>query len=123
MKYLLYAGALAALVAGHAQAAEPTIDSACIRAAAAIAVSPNVVAYVVQSFPDLTPPRVKIRYKLAQQDQTNGTVLTCKFQRTKPPFGLTELCVASGCVSADVSTPTGRALYEEVSTLLKREGL
>lgn len=114
---------LAAALGGQAQATEPTIESACIRAAAAMSVAPTVIADVVQSFPELDPPRAKIRFKLSDKPDAQITFLTCKFRKVNAPFEITEFCLPTGCFSQESKDPKIKALYEEVSTLLKREGL
>lgn len=123
MKYLLCSVVLAAALGGQAQATEPTIESACIRAAAAMSVAPTVIADVVQSFPELDPPRAKIRFRFPTSPEGQVFFLTCNFKRASAPFEMTEFCNHNGCFNAKAKDPKMKALYEEVSTVLQREGL
>lgn len=137
----IFSLASAISLATVAAGAEPTIEDACLRAAEHYFQVENLEMSKVQSFPELSPPRVRMHIsgqglptfgldKIAAlldakpDDAPNGleaasTIgpVVCKFESSAPPFALTYFdCAGMACL------PTKQRL-EELQTLLGREGL
>lgn len=94
--------------------AEDTIVDACHAAAAFLftADKSDMKIANIQSFPELTPPRVNF----LMIESFNG-VFSCQFKSNTKPYQIEQLCLdRSSCLS------TGEERFEEVRTLLKRAG-
>lgn len=124
-----------ALIPLPAHAADPTIVDACKRAAEHYWNTPVSTVTDVQSFPELSPPRV--RMKVATEEGSGGNKIAellrqqlnepmrpydrgeirCEFTQAKPPFGLSLFCPSRWC--SDVSP----SRLEELQVLMKRDGL
>lgn len=118
-----------------AHAADPTIIDACKRAAEHYWNTPVSTVTDVQSFPELSPPRVRMRVatervietsaiaKLLNGDSSdtvysrNEGEIRCEFSQAQPPFGLSSFCPPEGCFFMPSSH------LEELQVLLKRDGL
>jgi hypothetical protein len=122
----------AVTVPGLAVASDATIVDACKVASALYFDVQHVVAHEIQAFPELDPPRVRMRvsYPIAANDiaallrgddgpsMSDPTAyLTCEFARASAPFGLSGFCPPAGC---GLITP---ARLEEIQALMARQGL
>ncbi|MDF1606952.1 hypothetical protein PZ897_02045 [Hoeflea sp. YIM 152468] len=124
-----------ALSAGSASADQPTITDACQRAAEHHWNASGSIATDVQAFPDLSPPRVRMRIAVelpnrpsrvaallsGEKQPSTHTVdqgeVECSFSHPTAPFGLSQFCPPEGCWLISPSR------LEELQELMRRDGL
>ncbi|PCI03442.1 MAG: hypothetical protein COB78_10820 [Hyphomicrobiales bacterium] len=97
---------------GSTVRAEDTIIEACHTAVAFLL---NLEKYKlevsnVQSFPELSPPRVNFRIG------GSADMVSCQFTSNSDLFGITQLCYSGSCLPKDGQT------FEEIKVLMKRAG-
>ncbi|MDQ0322560.1 hypothetical protein QO002_004766 [Pararhizobium capsulatum DSM 1112] len=114
-----------ALLASPAAAQELKVEDVCQKVAKDLLMIETLHVGVVQSFPELKPPRARMTYSSRDGVEKKDMVDTieCEFGATKPPFKLSRFCLSSTCYSADEKNEENKARFEEVRTLLEREGL
>ncbi len=109
------------IVAGTpALAAEPIVE-ACKQAAAFYFNVTGVRESSVQAFPDLKPPRVRMKAAIGPPvtDRIAALLATqevrCRFQQNNAPFRLTQFCARTGCIDKGER-------FEELQVLMRRAG-
>ncbi len=123
MKKLIPVFAL--LTAFPVAAQDMKVEDVCQKVAKHLLMTETLHTGVIQSFPELKPPRARMTYSTRDGVEKKDMVDTieCEFGATKAPFNLTRFCVSSTCYSAEEKNPENKARFEEVKTLLGREGL
>jgi hypothetical protein len=114
-----------ALAASPAAAQQLKVEDMCVKVAKHLLMTDTLHTGVVQSFPDLKPPGARMTYSTREGVEKKDMVDTieCQFEQAKAPFGLKRFCLASTCYSADEKNEENKRRFEEVRTLLEREGL
>jgi hypothetical protein len=114
-----------ALAATPAAAQSMKVEDLCIKVAKHLLMTENLHTGVVQSFPELKPPGARMTYSTRDGVEKKDMVdtISCEFTKTTAPFGLQRFCLVSTCYSAGERNPDNRRRFEEVRTLLEREGL
>lgn len=100
----------------------PSVVEACAKAAALYYNVPEIAWRDVQAFPELDPPRVRMRVEDPTSiagllsDKPVYSEVSCRFTHNSPPFELLQFCPPDGCLfmSAD--------RLEELQVLMRREG-
>ena len=114
------------LLAGSPAAAQALkVEDVCQKVAKHLLMTETLHVGVVQSFPELKPPRARMTYSTRDGVEKKDMVDTieCEFGATAAPFKITRFCVSSTCYSADEKNPENKSRFDEVRTLLEREGL
>lgn len=123
MKKLLLV--LPLLVASPAAAQALKVEDVCQKVAKDLLMTDTLHVGIVQSFPELKPPRARMTYStrdgVEKKDMVD--VIECEFGATTAPFKLSRFCVSSTCYTADDKNQENKSRFEEVRTLLEREGL
>lgn len=134
MRTLLLAAAAVASVAATTVFAQPKIEDACLRAAELYFQVDGLEMSKVQSFPELSPPRVRMHVsgenlpdlgldaiatllggKPAEQKRVPSVQVVCEFTNNAAPFELTHFdCASMACWPSDKRV-------EEIRILLQRE--
>ena len=116
---------LALMAASPAAAQELKVEDVCQKVAKNLLMTETLHVGVVQSFPELKPPRARMTYSTRDGVEKKDMVDTieCEFGATKAPYKLTRFCVSSTCYTADDKNAENKARFEEVRTLLERDGL
>lgn len=116
---------LSLMVASPVAAQELKVEDVCQKVAKNLLMTETLHVGVVQSFPELKPPRARMTYSTRDGVEKKDMVdmIECEFGATKAPFKITRFCVSSTCYSADEKNQENKARFEEVRTLLEREGL
>ncbi len=122
MKPILFAAAalLAAPTLAFAQA--PGLEETCSLVARNFEMAPAVKVGVVQSFPELKPPGVRLTYstKLDAEAASITDTIECQFEKASAPFKLVKFCLDGTCYAADEKNPERRRRFEEAQSLLSR---
>ena len=122
MKPILFAAAalLAAPTLAFAQA--PGLEETCSLVARNFEMAPAVKVGVVQSFPELKPPGVRLTYstKLDAEAASITDTIECQFEKASAPFKLVKFCLDSTCYAADEKNPERRRRFEEAQSLLSK---
>lgn len=126
--------AAVASVAATTVFAQPKIEDACLRAAELYFQVDGLEMSKVQSFPELSPPRVRMHVsgenlpdhsfdpiaallsgKPAKKEKVTIGPVVCEFTNNAAPFELTHFdCATTACLPSD-------RRVEEIRTLLRRE--
>lgn len=114
-----------ALAATPAAAQPMKIEDVCIKVAKHLLMTEDLHTGIIQSFPELKPPGARMTYSTRDGVETKDMVdtISCEFSKTAPPFGVQRFCLTNTCYSAGERNPENRRRFEEVQTLLEREGL
>ncbi|MCV9967103.1 hypothetical protein OIU34_35310 [Pararhizobium sp. BT-229] len=114
-----------ALAATPAAAQSMKIEDLCVKVAKHLLMTENLHTGVVQSFPELKPPGARLTYSTRDGVEKKDMVdtISCEFAQTRAPFGLQRFCLASTCYSTAEKNPENKRRFEEVNTLMEREGL
>ncbi|KQY13729.1 hypothetical protein [Rhizobium sp. Root482] len=128
MKTIVLVLALAASPAAAQQspaAQQLKVEDMCVKVAKHLLMTDTLHTGVVQSFPELKPPGARLTYSTREGVEKKDMVDTieCQFDQAKAPFGLKRFCLASSCYSAGEKNEENKRRFEEVRTLLEREGL
>ena len=128
MKTIVLVLALAASPAAAQQspaAPQLKVEDMCVKVAKHLLMTDTLHTGVVQSFPELKPPGARLTYSTREGVEKKDMVDTieCQFDQAKAPFGLKRFCLASSCYSAGEKNEENKRRFEEVRTLLEREGL
>lgn len=128
MKAIVLVLALAASPAAAQQspaAQQLKVEDMCVKVAKHLLMTDTLHTGVVQSFPELKPPGARLTYSTREGVEKKDMVDTieCQFDQAKAPFGLKRFCLASSCYSAGEKNEENKRRFEEVRTLLEREGL
>ncbi|OQP85347.1 hypothetical protein BTR14_15695 [Rhizobium rhizosphaerae] len=109
---------------GLVPAAQATIEDACKAVTQNLLLAATLHTGVVQSFPELKPPGVRMTYSTRDGVEPKNMVDTieCQFQNTKAPFNIQRFCVSSTCYSPDERNAENKRRFEEVRTILQRAG-
>ena len=103
--------------------AQPTeLEQACIKVARDFNLSASLTLGVVQSFPDLVPPGVRLTYSTRKEAKPEDIddELECEFRNKQPPFDLQSFCLSKNCYSADSKEPKEKRRFEEIQSLQGR---
>lgn len=113
------------LAASPAAAQALKVEDVCQKVAKNLLMTDTLHVGIVQSFPELKPPRARMTYSTRDGVEKKDMVDTieCEFGATTAPFKLKRFCVSSTCYSAEEKNPENKSRFEEVRTLLEREGL
>ncbi len=136
--------AAVALMAAPAHSQEPTIVEACLKAASFQLGYDDLETTNVQSFPELSPPRVRMDVHRTETpsgnriaDILNNAIegsatddftrsygeVRCEFDRATPPFELSDFhCSTLICSELYIDPELKRRRLEELQTLMAREG-
>jgi hypothetical protein len=128
MKTIVLVLALAASPAAAQQspaAQQLKVEDMCVKVAKHLLMTDTLHTGVVQSFPELKPPGARLTYSTREGVEKKDMVdtIVCQFDQAKAPFGLKRFCLASSCYSAGEKNEENKRRFEEVRTLLEREGL
>lgn len=121
MKPVLFAAVmLAAPTLVHAQS--PGLEETCALVARNFEMVNAVKVGVVQSFPELKPPGVRLTYSTkmdATADDIRDTI-ECQFETASAPFKLVKFCLGSTCYSADQKNADRLRRFDEAQSLLAK---
>ena len=114
-----------ALAATPAAAQSMKVEDLCVQVAKHLLMTDNLHTGVVQSFPELKPPGARMTYSTRDGVEKKDMVdtISCEFTKTTAPFGLQRFCLATTCYSGSEKNPENKRRFEEVRTLMEREGL
>ena len=114
-----------ALAATPAAAQSMKVEDLCVQVAKHLLMTDNLHTGVVQSFPELKPPGARMTYSTRDGVEKKNMVdtISCEFTKTTAPFGLQRFCLTSTCYSGGEKNPENKRRFEEVRTLMEREGL
>lgn len=117
---MLTAALIAAPTLAFAQA--PGLEETCSLVARNFEMAPAVKVGVVQSFPELTPPGVRLTYstELDAEPASITDTIECQFEKASAPFKLVKFCLNGTCYAADEKNPERRRRFEEAQSLLSR---
>jgi hypothetical protein len=89
------------------------IENACVTVAKNFLLTDNLNVGIVQSFPQLNPPGVRMNYALRQGTAKSemSDTFACEFQSAEPPFDLTRFCVSTICYAPDDSDADRRRRF------------
>jgi hypothetical protein len=110
------------LLASPAAAQSSQIENACTTVAKNFLLTDNLNVGIVQSFPELKPPGVRMTYALRQGTAKSdmSDTFACEFQSTEPPFNLTRFCASTICYAPDDSDADRKRRFAEMRILLDR---
>lgn len=112
----------AMLTPATAEAQSPQLENTCQIAARNFLLTDHLNVGIVQSFPELKPPGVRLTYSIrpgtAKSDMSDS--FECEFDKTDPPYHLTRFCVSDVCYSANDTNADRKRRFDEMSILLDR---
>jgi hypothetical protein len=110
------------LLASPAAAQSSQIESACVAVAKNFLLTDNLNVGIVQSFPELKPPGVRMTYALRQGTAKSemSDTFECEFQSTEPPFNLMRFCASTICYGTDDADADRKRRFAEMRILLDR---
>jgi hypothetical protein len=110
------------LLASPAAAQSSQIENACTTLAKNFLLTDNLNVGIVQSFPELKPPGVRMTYALRQgmAKSDMSDTFACEFQSTEPPFDLTRFCASTICYAPDDRDADRKRRFGEMRILLDR---
>lgn len=121
MKPILFAAVLlAAPTLAHAQS--PGLEDTCALVARNFEMVKAVKVGIVQTFPDLKPPGVRMTYS-TKMDAAEGDIqdtIECQFETASAPFKLVKFCLGSTCYSSDEKNADRLRRFEEAQALLAK---
>ncbi|WP_454286494.1 hypothetical protein [Rhizobium arsenicireducens] len=119
--FLVAAALFAAPTFALAQA--PGLEETCAIVARNFEMVKAVKLGVTQSFPELTPPGVRMTYstKLDAEDANITDTIECQFEKASAPFKLVKFCLNNTCYTADEKNPERRRRFEEAQSLLAKQ--
>lgn len=121
MKTLIVASAVL-LVPVVAEAQSPQLENTCQIAAKNFLLTDHLNVGIVQSFPELKPPGVRLTYSI--RPGTNKSDMSdsfeCEFDKTDPPYHLMRFCVSDICYSAGDTDADRKRRFDEMRILLDR---
>lgn len=122
MKPILFAAVLSAAPT-LALAQSAGIEDTCARVAQNFEMVKSVKVGVVQSFPELKPPGVRMTYstKLDAEEANITDTIECQFETASAPFKLVKFCLSSTCYSATEKNPERQRRFEEAQSLLNKQ--
>lgn len=110
------------LFATPAWAQAPSIESACMNVAKNFLLTDKVNIGIIQSFPELKPPGVRMTY--ASRPDTPKSDMSdtfeCEFNQAQPPYDLTRFCVSNTCYAPDSKDGENKRRFDEMHVLLNR---
>lgn len=122
MKPILFAAALlAAPTLAHAQS--PGLGDTCALVARNFEMVKAVKVGIVQSFPELKPPGVRMTYstKMDAAEMDIRDTIECQFETASAPFKLIKFCLGSStCYSADEKNADRLRRFQEAQSLLAK---
>lgn len=98
------------------------IEDACMTVAKNFLLTDNLNTGVVQSFPELNPPGVRMSYSTRSNTSKSdmSDTFECEFGQSQPPYNLTRFCVTSTCYAPDAKDAESKRRFEEMRDLLNR---
>lgn len=108
--------------ASTALAQSPGLEKACAKVAKDFNLAATITLGTVQSFPELSPPGVRLTYSTdrnAKPEEIDDQ-LECEFDSNTAPFGLKRFCFERTCYSPDSKDPAERRRFEEIRLLMER---
>lgn len=117
MRAILIAG----FVTFAANAQADTITEACASIVQDAARADVIQTSSVQSFPDLTPPRVSFEFTFSEEEEPLDILARCLFSSSSKSLQLLEICLNSVCWNAGREGET-LLRFEEMQALLTRRG-
>lgn len=121
MKPVLFAAVmLAAPTLVHAQS--PGLEDTCALVARNFEMVKAVKVGIVQTFPELKPPGVRMTYstKMDAAEGDIGDTIECQFETASAPFKLVKFCLGSTCYAADEKNADRLRRFEEAQSLLAK---
>ncbi|OJY66610.1 MAG: hypothetical protein BGP09_31960 [Rhizobium sp. 60-20] len=105
-----------------ALAQSPDLEATCKTVAKNFFLSDGLAIGLVQSFPELKPPGVRMTYSTRQgtaaADMTD--TFECEFDRTDKPHNLAKFCVSNTCYAPNDGDADRKRRFEEMRILLQR---
>lgn len=122
MKPILFAAVLS-VAPTLALAQSAGIEDTCALVAQNFEMVKAVKVGVVQSFPELKPPGVRLTYstRLDAEDADITDAIECQFETASAPFKLVKFCLGSICYSAAEKNPERQRRFEEAQSLLSKQ--
>ncbi len=121
MKPILFAAVLlAAPTLAYAQS--PGLEDTCALVARNFEMVKAVKVGIVQTFPDLKPPGVRMTYS-TKMDAAEGDIqdtIECQFETASAPFKLVKFCLGSTCYSADEKNADRLRRFHEAQSMLAK---
>ncbi len=119
-KHLVLFGIILFSTAGFAQS--PDLEATCQSVAKGFFMSDQISIGMVQSFPELKPPGVRMTYSTrpgtAPGEMTD--TFECEFDKVEKPHQLVRFCVSSTCYSSSEDDADRKRRFEEARILLER---
>jgi hypothetical protein len=105
-----------------AQAQSPQLENTCQTVAKDFLLTDRLNIGVVQSFPELKPPGVRMTYSTregaAKTDMSDS--FECEFDSIAPPYHLSRFCVSTICYSPNEGDADRKRRFDEMRILLDR---
>ena len=103
-------------------AQSPALEKACTKVARDFNLASTITLGAVQSFPELSPPGVRLTYSTDRNAKPEDIddQLECEFDSNTAPLGLKRFCLERTCYSADSKDPAERRRFEEIRLLMER---
>lgn len=121
MRTLILAGAVV-MAPAVTWAQSPQLENTCQIAARNFLLTDRLNVGVIQSFPELKPPGVRLTYSIrpgtAKSDMSDS--FECEFDQTNPPYHLTRFCVSDICYSGNDTNADRKRRFDEMRILLDR---
>lgn len=103
-------------------AQSPDLETTCQSVAKSFLLTDKLAIGVVQSFPELKPPGVRMTYSTregaAKADMTD--TFECEFDKADKPRHLVRFCVSTTCYSPSEDDADRKRRFEEMRILLDR---
>jgi hypothetical protein len=119
-KHLVLFGIILFPAAAFAQS--PDLEATCQSVAKAFFMSDQLSIGMVQSFPELKPPGVRMTYSTRQGTAPGEMTdaFECEFDKVGKPHQLTRFCVSNTCYSPSEDDADRKRRFEEARILLER---
>jgi hypothetical protein len=105
-----------------ARAQLPQLESTCQTVAKNFLLTDHLSIGIVQSFPELKPPGVRMTYSTrdgaTKADMSDS--FECEFDKAEPPYHLSKFCVSTLCYSPNEGDADRKRRFEEMRILLDR---
>ncbi|OCP24863.1 MULTISPECIES: hypothetical protein [unclassified Ensifer] len=110
------------LVAFPAFAQSGDLEAVCATVAKNFLLTDVLQLGIVQSFPELKPPGVRLTYStragVAKSEMSD--TFACEFRDAKPPFTLVRFCQSNTCYSPQEEDAARKRRFDEMRILLER---
>ncbi|MCS0460265.1 hypothetical protein LPB79_38050 (plasmid) [Rhizobium sp. T136] len=100
----------------------PDLEKTCVNVAKSFLLTDQITVGIVQSFPELKPPGVRMSYstKPGAPKAEMSDIFECEFENPNPPHRLSRFCVSSTCYSPTEEDGERKRRFAEMRVVLDR---